>query len=289
MATLGLENRLDSSWHGLDELQTLLRGDGFPHRLQALPQLVLVSWLGFVLVQLALDMEPQVLNRIEVWRLRWPLQDLDFVVLEPFLGGSGRVLGVIVVLEHNVPHFHAVILQGRKELVIQNTPVQLGVKAIVDFAHVAHALRRHAAPNHQRPTAMLDSRRDMVVPERFPVGAPAVLLPVGPLEVDFSLVRPDNAHPVLHGPVLVLAGKGQSRLAMLLAQQRLLALGSDLQPCAAKNPPYGACGHGGPRSLGQEFLDPSSRGAFPRRIQTEDVALVVLVQETRTTSERKGL
>ena len=44
--------------------------------------------LGFALINCPLQLSPQVFDWIEVRRLRWPWQNIDFVVTEPFLCGS---------------------------------------------------------------------------------------------------------------------------------------------------------------------------------------------------------
>ncbi len=43
---------------------------------------------------------PQHFNQIYVRTLTWPLQNLNFVFLEPFRGGLAGVFGIIVLL-HN--------------------------------------------------------------------------------------------------------------------------------------------------------------------------------------------
>ncbi len=43
---------------------------------------------------------PQHLNWIQVWTLTWPLQNLNFVFLQPYRSGLAGVFGIIVLL-HN--------------------------------------------------------------------------------------------------------------------------------------------------------------------------------------------
>ena len=70
-----------------------------PLLLHPLPELQdALGWL-WALSKLPLEVLPELLNWIVVWRLYWPWHDIDLMVFEPVLGLLACVLWVIVLLE----------------------------------------------------------------------------------------------------------------------------------------------------------------------------------------------
>ena len=74
-----------------------------------------------------LEVLPEVLSGIEVWRLCWPWHEPDLVAFGPLLGLFAGMLGVIVLLEYDVRGsfakmtdavHHAFILNGYAEVSI---------------------------------------------------------------------------------------------------------------------------------------------------------------------------
>jgi hypothetical protein len=52
------------------------------------------------------------LNRIEIWRLSWPIHDLNLVVLEPGCCLFALVFRVIILLEEDILALFLEILNG---------------------------------------------------------------------------------------------------------------------------------------------------------------------------------
>src|SRR6266852_494483 len=102
MPTLCHQHCLNPSWHTLNQPLTHICINLVPFLLHPLPQLLHPTWYLFIPPQLHLQMIPQVFNGIEVWRLCWPRENLETIVLKPTLGLLAGVLGVIVLLEDNI-------------------------------------------------------------------------------------------------------------------------------------------------------------------------------------------
>ena len=70
--------------HALNQVDTNLHRNIVPLDFYALPQLINAGGLGVICSEPSLEVLPQMLNWVEVRRLRWPFQHLDTVVFKPF-------------------------------------------------------------------------------------------------------------------------------------------------------------------------------------------------------------
>ena len=97
--TLIFNHSFHASWHALHQSFTLDLGDLMPLLAQKVKQFSFVWWL--VTIHLPLDYIPEVFNGVQVWRLGWPWQGLDQVVLHPHLDWPSCVAWSIFLLEKN--------------------------------------------------------------------------------------------------------------------------------------------------------------------------------------------
>src|SRR5215468_3469368 len=100
IATLCLANDFKPPRHRSDQPKAYAFINGVPNVLNLLPKLVKpLSW--WEVFELALDVIPQMFDRIQVWRLCGPRHSVDSIGLEPFLDPGGGVTRGIVLLEDN--------------------------------------------------------------------------------------------------------------------------------------------------------------------------------------------
>ncbi len=57
------------------------------------------SWVLSYCMHSPLQLTPQVFNWVEVWGLRWPWEELDFVSAEPFLCRFRHLFWIIILLK----------------------------------------------------------------------------------------------------------------------------------------------------------------------------------------------
>src|SRR3954451_17205216 len=69
MATTATDHLLHASGHALIQFLDITDRDVSPDFLHSLPQLVQVPWSLLVLIKLSFQIRPEVLGRIEVWRV----------------------------------------------------------------------------------------------------------------------------------------------------------------------------------------------------------------------------
>ncbi len=95
------ENCFTSVLHGVWHLVNRYSSPG---QLHYILQFLCISW--FCLRNSIFDVTPQVFYWIKVWRLSWPLHNVNLVGLEPRCCSLTGVFGVVVLLEHPFPgHF----------------------------------------------------------------------------------------------------------------------------------------------------------------------------------------
>src|ERR1700731_2079225 len=100
------------------------------------------------------------------------------------------MLRVAIMLEYDIIDFVLVPRETLNQLVAQNTAVELCIQAVVDLGQKTRSFGRHAAPNHQRPAAMLDRLGHML---RLTSGTgllPAPLAPIGTEAVNLGFIGP---------------------------------------------------------------------------------------------------
>ncbi len=95
------ENCFTSVLHGVWHLWT-----GIPAQDDCTTDHNSSAFLGFCLRNSIFDVTPQVFYWIKVWRLGWPLHNVNLVGLEPRCCSLTGVFGVVVLLKHPFPgHF----------------------------------------------------------------------------------------------------------------------------------------------------------------------------------------
>ena len=75
-------------------------------------------------MQPSLEVPPEVLDGVEIRGLCWPVQDLDLVVLEPFLSQFGPVLGVAILLKNKIFPPNPIPLCSLEDMILQNISVE---------------------------------------------------------------------------------------------------------------------------------------------------------------------
>jgi hypothetical protein len=155
MATLYPQHCLNPSRHTLNQPLTYICINLVPFLLHPLPQLLYPTWCPLILPQLPLQMIPQVFNGIEVWRLCWPREDPETIVLKPTLGLLAGVLGVIVLLEDDITCGFAKVSDAFLKVLLQDLEVEVPIHPPINFACILNTIPQHAAPHHQRSTTKL--------------------------------------------------------------------------------------------------------------------------------------
>jgi hypothetical protein len=79
------------------------------------------------------------------------------MLLEPFPGFFGGVLGVIVLLEDDIFHLLAMISQALLELIFQDLHIKVCIHCAFNSGGKANPFPQHAAPYHEGTTPMFDS------------------------------------------------------------------------------------------------------------------------------------
>ena len=77
VSTLSLQHCCNTLGHALNKMNACIHRDLLPLGLHTLPQLIDVARLGRLCCELLLEAMPQMLHRIQIWRLRRPRQHLD--------------------------------------------------------------------------------------------------------------------------------------------------------------------------------------------------------------------
>ncbi len=98
---------------------------------------------------------PQHLNWIYVQTLIWPLQNLNFVFLEPFRGGLAGLLGIIVLL-HNPSALELEVTNWRPDILLQDFPIEGRIHGSINYGMSTSSWSCKAAPEHHTTTTMFD-------------------------------------------------------------------------------------------------------------------------------------
>ena len=88
--------------------------------------------------------------------------------------------------------------------------------------------------HHQASTTKFDRALDMLLCDRTPWPLPHPLKPIRSQEVDLCFIRPNDALPLLHGPVAVFQGEVAALLDMPLQKSWLLFFGDAFSPASFK-------------------------------------------------------
>ncbi len=97
----------------------------------------------------------QHLNWIYVQTLIWPLQNLNFVFLEPFRGGLAGVLGIIVLL-HNPSELELEVTNWCPDILLQDFLIDCRIQGSINYGKSYSSWSCKAAPDHHTTTTMFD-------------------------------------------------------------------------------------------------------------------------------------
>ena len=123
---------------------------------QKFKQLGFVWWL--VTIHLPLDHIPEVFNGIQVWRLGWPWQGPDVVVLHPHLHWPGCVAWSIVLLEKTLLRVGEHCQSKRKQVFFQDNFVPGLIHASFTKTNLPDSNLAEATPGHHRSSTKFHSR-----------------------------------------------------------------------------------------------------------------------------------
>jgi len=213
-----------------------------PRRFENLEQLVLV--LGFAIFGGRVELLPEILDWVEVGRLRRPISHHgEAAALLRVFGArptfdlvgevrfdlDGRVLGVTVLLEHEAvapEEFeaarHCVNLEDR--VVVGATrliEIRDSVHDPFDSMEGANAVFREAAPDHDL-FVVFHGPAHAGVEVAF-TGSPPDALPSHPAEDERRFVRPQHARPLLGSPLEMCLGPREAELLIAQRYERLSA------------------------------------------------------------------
>src|SRR6266853_2815113 len=111
------------------------------------------------LLKLLLEM----LNKIEVRGLSWPVHNLDSVVLEPGFGLFASVFRVIILLKDDILVPFLKVLDRLLKLILQNANIKVSMHPALNPSGIANSFPTHTAPHYQEPPFKLDSELNQSV------------------------------------------------------------------------------------------------------------------------------
>ena len=97
---------------------------------------------------MSFEMNPKMLNRVEIWGLGWPVHDLNLVIFEPRSGFFALVFGIIVLLKEDILVLFLEIIDRSQEFILQNATIEVRVYPFINLGSIANSISRHAAPHH---------------------------------------------------------------------------------------------------------------------------------------------
>ena len=175
---------------------------------------------------------PKIFNRIQVWRLARPLQNLDVLLLQPLFCCFGGVLRVVVVLKH--PSLtHLQLSHWGKEVLVQNSTVHGPVHPPLNAMELSRPLGWKAPPKHDVATTMLDGGDGVLWVVLCVLCPPNTASWVEPKKFYFGLIWPHHLLPGLFWVVQVVNGELNAGLYMFLLEQGDLACAAGFQSMTA--------------------------------------------------------
>src|SRR5216683_3087810 len=123
------------------------------------------------LLELLLEM----LNRIEVRGLSWPVYNLNSMVLEPGFGLFASVFRVIILLKAKILMPFLKVLDGLLEFIIQNANIKVSIHPALNSGGIANSFPTHTAPHHQEPPFKLNSRLNQSITKALTLLFPSLL------------------------------------------------------------------------------------------------------------------
>src|SRR6266853_4375156 len=125
-----------------------------------------------------LELLPEMLNRIEVRGLSWPVHNLDSVVLEPGFGLFASMFRGIILLKDEILTPFLEVLDRLLELIIQNANIKVSIHPALNPSGIATSSPTYTAPHHQGPSFKLNSGLNQSVTKAltllFPSPLPAI-------------------------------------------------------------------------------------------------------------------
>ena len=101
----------------------------------------------------SLEVTPEMFNWVYVRRVCRPYNSLKILLLQPFLHLSTGVLGIIILLKHDVRRIEMIILQGIQQFMHQNLKVQIAIHPTINIGSISHSLPSNTPPqNHKTPS-----------------------------------------------------------------------------------------------------------------------------------------
>src|SRR4051812_16289510 len=87
-------------------------------------------------------------NRVQIWGLRWPGQDLKWLLTKPILYIFCSMLWVIVGLEDYLVCIKMVMFNGGVQVFLKDLLIQMLIHSSFDSTNVTRAFCRNATPDH---------------------------------------------------------------------------------------------------------------------------------------------
>lgn len=88
-----------------------------------------------------------------VWTLIWPLQNLNFVFLEPFRGGLAGVFGINVLL-HNPSALELEVTNWRLDILLQDFLIECRIHGSINYGKSSRSWSCKGAPDHHTTRAV---------------------------------------------------------------------------------------------------------------------------------------
>ena len=105
----------------------------------------------------SLEVTPEMFNWVYVRRVCRPYNSLKILLLQPFLHLPTGVLGVIILLKHDVRKVEMIILQGIQQLIHQNLKVQIAIHPTINIGSISHSLPSDTLPQIHKTSLKYNS------------------------------------------------------------------------------------------------------------------------------------
>ncbi len=185
---------------------------------------------------------------VAIWRLAWPLQDLEMLLTKPLLRCPGSVFGIIVMLKDPAT-FHLQCPCWWKEVFTQNLMIHGPIHSFLYTDQSSWSLCRKTAPKHDVSTPMLHIRYGVLWMQLSILSPPNTTSWVFTKKFYFGLIWPYDILPILFWIIQMLSSKLQTGLDMYWLKQGDTSGTAGFESLAAQCVTDGGLCYFGPSSL----------------------------------------
>ncbi len=146
--------------------------------------------------------------------MTWPVQNLNFVFLEPFRGGLAGVFGIIVLL-HNPSALELEVTNWWLDILLHDFLIECRIHGSINYGKSSSSWSCKAAPDHHTTTTMFDCWYDALFMKCCVGFMPDVTGHIRSKKFNFCLISPQNICPKVLGIINIFFGKCETSLCVL--------------------------------------------------------------------------